>query len=174
MDEYWFNDVRVLWDNPLEFFPVQKSRERRLNAIVRLIFYCAVVIALARRSFLPVVTGCTLIIVATILFWRKRKRDVYILEKNQPVCRKPNLENPMANTPVTDIGTNAALQCVDAVGTSGEFLDKYIFSDTADIYANEFAVRPFTSLPNGGAYPDFSELAESLKPAASVSRCSSM
>jgi len=99
---------------------------------------------------------------------------VYILEKNQPACRKPNLENPMANTPVSDIGTSAALQCVDANETSGEFLDKYIYSDTADVYANEFAVRPFTSLPNGGAYPDFSELAESLKPAASVSRCSSM
>lgn len=172
--EYWFEDVRVLWENPLEFFPVQASRERRLNALVRLIFYCAVIIALMRRSFLTIVSGCVLIVVATILFWRKRERDVYILEKNNPVCRKPNIENPMANTPVTDIGTSAALQCVDANETSGEFLDKYIYSDTADVYANEFAVRPFTSLPNGGAYPDFSELAESLKPTASVSMCSSM
>ena len=174
MDEYWFNDVRVLWDNPLEFFPVQKSRERRLNALVRLIFYSAVAIALMRRSFLPIVAGCVLIVVATILFWRKRTRDVYILEKNKPACRKPNLDNPMANTPVTDIGTKAALQCVDADETSGEFLDRYIYSDTADVYANEFAVRPFTSLPNGGAFPDFSELAESLKPTASIPRCSSM
>ena len=172
--EYWFEDVRVLWDHPLEFFPVQPSRERRLNALVRLIFYCAAVIALMRRSFLPVVAGCALVVVSTILFWRKRERDVYILEKNKPICRRPNLENPMANTPVSDIGTSAALQCVDANETSGEFLDKYIYSDTADVYANEFAVRPFTSLPNGGAYPDFSELAESLKPTASVSRCSSM
>jgi hypothetical protein len=172
--EYWFDDVRVLFDYPLEFFPVQASRERRLNALVRLIFYCAVIIALMRRSFLPIVSGCVLIVVATILFWRKRERDVYILEKNNPVCRKPNIENPMANTPVTDIGTSAALQCVDANETSGEFLDKYIYSDTADVYANEFAVRPYTSLPNGGAYPDFSELAESLKPTASVSMCSSM
>ena len=170
--EYWFEDVRVLWEHPLEFFPIQASRERRLNALVRLIFYCAMVIALARRSFLPIVSGCVLIVVATILFWRKREREVYILKKNKPTCRKPNLENPMANTPVSDIGTPAALQCVDANETSGEFLEKYIYSDTSDVYANEFAVRPFTSLPNGGAYPDFSELAESLKP--SLPRCSSM
>ena len=166
-DTYWTDDVSQLWKHPLEFFPIQASRERRLNATTRLILYSSIIISIVRKSILPVVAGIVLSIVAAVVFWRKKTREVYILRNTKPGCRQPTLNNPAMNAPVADMGKKIRAPCLSGNEMQDKFLEKYIYSDTEDIYANELAARPFITLPNGGVFPDFSQLAESLAPTTS-------
>lgn len=167
-DVYWTDDLSQLWKHPLEFYPIQPSRERRLNAITRLIMYASLAIALVRVSVLPIITGLALAIVAAVVFWRRKTSEVYILSKRKPACRKPTLNNPAMNTPVVEMGKKVHAPCYDERESQDRLLNTYMYADTEDIYANDIAARPFVPLPNGGVYPDFSELANSLAPTVSV------
>jgi hypothetical protein len=166
-DVYWTDDVSQLWKHPLEFFPIQASRERRLNATTRLILYSSAIIAIVRKSILPVIAGIVLSIIAAVVFWRKKHRDVHILKHKKPGCRQPTLNNPAMNTPVADMGKKIRTPCASGAEMQEKYMDTYMYSDADDIYGNDIAVRPFIPLPNGGVYPDFSQLAETLAPTTS-------
>lgn len=166
-DVYWTDDVTQLWKHPLDFFPIHASRERRLNATTRLIIYASIIIAVLRKSLLPIIAGVALSVIAAVVFWRRKNRDVYILKNKRPVCRKPTIDNPLMNTPVTEMGKPILAPCVSELETQDKMLDTYVYADTEDVYANEIAARPFMALPNGGVFPDFSQLARSLGPTTS-------
>ncbi len=166
-DVYWTDDISQLWKHPYEFFPIQASRERRLNAITRLVLYSSAAISILHRSLLPLVAGVTLAVVAAVVFWRKKTREVYMLRQQRAICRKPSINNPAMNTPVVEMGKPVKPPCLSDQESRDRMLEAYMYSDTEDIYANEIAARPFIPLPNGGVYPDFSLLATSLAPTTS-------
>jgi hypothetical protein len=160
----WTDDLRILWQHPLDFYPVKETWQGRMNALTRLVVYASILISLFKKSIFPLIVGLVLTVLVAVVFWRKQRREVYITERTSPSCRKPTRDNPMMNTPTNEFGQNKKQACLYADEDADKIVKDYIYQDTEDIYANEYASRPFITLPNGGTHPDFSALAESLMP----------
>jgi len=160
----WTDDVRQLWAEPFAFFP------QDLNSSTRFVLYSGVFLAVLQRSFLPIVGAVVLGILLAMVYGRRKQRETVFLEierKQQQACPGPTRDNPYANTPVAAFGTDrqpCPKLTAEGMDKANAMLRTYLFSDTEDVFGDEWAMRPFHQLPNGGSHPDFSRLAAELRP----------
>jgi len=161
----WTDDISELWKHPSDFFPSgHATRNETLNASTRFLLYAGTVLAVVQRSALPVVGAMILSIILAMVYGRRHRQEVLVDIQRKRACTGPTRDNPYGNTVVTDFGTTKepCPMTDEAVARGDALLQTYLYSDTDDLFGDEFAKRPFMSLPNGGTHPDFSSLANQL------------
>jgi len=164
----WTDDMKTLWKSPTEFFPFgHADSNATLNATTRLLLYAGVAVGIIQRSFIPVLGAVILSVLLAMVYARRHRQEVMQIELQRRSCRGPTKDNPFSNVAVADFGSTAGKPCDmtdESMDKADAMLQTYVYSDTDDIFANDFATRPFLALPNGGTHPDFSGLADELAP----------
>lgn len=89
-DPIWFKNIRVLFLRPSEIIPTRdQSDAERVNAIVRLVLYCSLAVALVRSNVMYLVLGLAIIVIVTLAFAMGSKK-----KKTSPTrtCDRPRLK----------------------------------------------------------------------------------
>lgn len=168
---FWLDSFSELFKHPLQFFPTSKlDSDANANALVRLILYVGVAIAVARRRVAPLVLAAVIALFVSFLHVRRMK--LAPPTTLAPIKRKPTVPNPFMNRPVMakeddkDIFPCTTSACMNAADRAGRF---YTTRDTEDILMQPYENREFITLgKHGGAGPNFSELGKELARGSNV------
>ena len=68
-DPIWFKNLRILVDRPSEIIPSRdQSDAERVNALVRLVLYCSLSVALIRSNAMYAVLGLAIIVIISLAY----------------------------------------------------------------------------------------------------------
>lgn len=155
-DPFWTNDFSILYrQNRLgEFFPSNKySKVENLNSLVRLSFYCSIVLAIHRKNINYLIV--TLLVAALTVFIHRFssvvKKEIKEEMTNLGTCTMPSKNNPFMNTLLTDIGVYKERP----PACEGEDVDQKVddqfydglYQDVNDIYQRQNSQRQFFTMP---------------------------
>ena len=170
-DPIWFKNLRILFDRPSEIIPSRdQSDEERTNALVRLVLYCSLSVALIRGNAMYGVLGLAIILIISLAFGlgaKKRvKNEAYsnirpkTLTRENKACYKTNPNNPFGNATVgallDDAGKPPACG-YDEPGVASQIrknFNKGLFRNLDDVYEVENSQRQFYTMPNTTSAPD--------------------
>ena len=174
-DPPWYDDVRMLWVRPGEFFPMaDQSDDERLNSVVRLVAYSTVAAAFVRGSPRALVFGAAAIAFLSLCFRVGRKvglvSDGYARSRLDTVARRPQrcspptLDNPFMNATVgalmADPARPPACAYDDVEDEVTKGFENGLFKDLDDVYDARSGQRQFTVMPVTTAAPDTMAFAE--------------
>lgn len=163
-EKYFTQDLKVLVDNPLSFFPSSKNDIiENLNAVVRFGIYASIILA-AYHKKPEYIFLCVIGFVISYLMFLYY--DIQLVEefsdeldsiKNSNYT-KPTLNNPMMNVLVTEYQSEDRPEAYPVTDTSKEGylvkkdmedkLNFNLFRDVGDIYNNKHSQREFYTMPN--------------------------
>lgn len=161
----WTDDIRILWEHPLDFFPIHPSHvdpASRANAIVRFVLYSSVILTIYKKNLLPLLYGSGLILLVTFLHSRRQRSAFRGRSFRARQCRLPTKNNPYMNTPTVDMGHTDLKPCLDKLHETDRYANLDTVKNVDDILQEPIENRQFFTLPGGGGPPDFSLLSESL------------
>tara|TARA_B100000161_G_C33516673_1_gene399045 strand:- start:600 stop:1181 length:582 start_codon:yes stop_codon:yes gene_type:complete len=148
MTKLWYNDLKVLKDEPFQFIPSNNLTEhQKVNALARLGIYIIIIMHILKikSSYLSVPI---LLIVTSFFLGRTEKFS----NNHKQKCYRPTDDNPFMNFTLDDYykNVNRPANCpVDEV--RGEirkkFLKKHI-PDPTDIWGQNINDRNFYTMPN--------------------------
>lgn len=167
-DPAWYADLRILGARPLEFFPTaRQSSSERLNAMVRLILYCTVVVFATNadvRYVLLGVVGVALVSVAHKVHGPSWRGESYAGTKPTSVaraperCTRPTRANPFANPTLgeflRDPNRPPACKYEDVEDEIWSNFDKGQLKNLGDVFEVETGRRQFGMVPSKGFAPD--------------------
>ncbi|AGE59799.1 hypothetical protein ATCVTN60342_547R [Acanthocystis turfacea Chlorella virus TN603.4.2] len=178
-DPIWFKDIRVLLLRPSEIIPSRdQSDAERINAIVRLVLYCSLAVALIRSNIMYLVLGIAIIAIISLAFAmgekRKKKNESYsnlrptTVKRERKACSPTTTDNPFSNATVGallgDEGRAPACS-YDTPGVAKEMrknFNKGLFRNLDDVYEVENSQRQFYTMPVTTSAPDTIAFAEFL------------
>lgn len=166
MDSIWYNDIAVLWKEPLEFWPVRQSGDTDadyVNRIVRFVIYVAIALfAYTRRPVVFAYAGLVVLLVS-FLFLNKSWSIEHDMRVNpRTYCRKPTRKNPFANTLSDEFGRGEWPPCDGVEDVKQKLASQGTFYDIDDYPNNDANERQFMTLPNAGYGPDFAGFSKEL------------
>ena len=175
----WVNNPAILLDTTylFEVWPIESmSREQKINAISRLVFYLTILGVFLFRSVKILVTGVVTLALLIITYYAlNRRSDSLLKEKlkesfsNDALYQKfkHNYTNPTMNVLLPEINDNPQrLQAAPAYNKAvekqinestqnivkkhfdDETIDKKLFKDLGDKFQFEQSMRQFYSTPN--------------------------
>lgn len=183
MTVFWYDDIKVLFDKPDEFYPsYDMDLVEKLNAIARLSWYIGILLVLLTFNYLylyiPVGIG-----LFTILIYKMQKDNV---EKffadydrltcgSEEPCTKPTTDNPFMNfNNITDDRFRApACKSYDNEKIKEEIDDKFnynLYRDVGDLYSKNNSQREFYTMPNTQVVNDQTSYAKWLYNTGSSSK----
>ena len=178
-DPIWYKNMKVLFLRPREIVPSRdQSDAERVNAIVRLVAYCSLAVALIRSNIMYFVLGLAIIVIVTLAFAlgekKKNKNESYsnlrptTVKRERKNCSKSTSINPFSNATVGALlgEEGRAPACsYDSPGVSDEMrknFNKGLFRDLDDVYEVENSQRQFYTMPVTTSAPDTIAFAEYL------------
>ncbi|AGE55691.1 hypothetical protein ATCVMN08101_576R [Acanthocystis turfacea Chlorella virus MN0810.1] len=178
-DDIWYKNVRVLLLRPSEIIPSRdQSDSERVNAIVRLVLYCSLAVALIRSNIMYLVLGLVIIAIISLAFAmgekKKKPNEPYsnvrpnTVKRERKSCSPSTPDNPFSNATVGallgDEGRPPACS-YDAPGVANEMrknFNKGLFKNLDDVYEKENSQRQFYTMPVTTGAPDTIAFAEFL------------
>lgn len=178
-DEIWFKNLRVLFLRPSEIIPTRdQSDAERVNAIVRLVFYCSFAVALIRSNPMYLVLGLAIVVIISLAFAlgtkKKLKNESYsnlrptTVKRERKACSPSTPNNPFSNATVGallgDEGRAPACS-YDTPGVAEEIrnnFNKGLFRNLEDIYEVENSQRQYVTQPVTTSAPDTIAFAQFL------------
>jgi hypothetical protein len=178
-DPIWFQNMRVLFLRPSEIIPSRdQSDAERVNAIVRLVFYCSLAVALIRSNPMYLVLGLAIVVIISLAFAlgtkKKTKNESYsnlrptTVKRERKACSPSTPNNPFSNATIGallgDEGRAPACS-YDDPGVADEMrknFNKGLFRNLDDVYEVENSQRQFTTMPSTTSAPDTIAFAEFL------------
>jgi len=160
MTKIWYNDIYVLLEKPLQFFPSNNlTNLEKINALARLAVYYAIIIIFTNRNH-SYLTFSVVILITSFFLGRtidptntsesfsNNKLDT---SKNNS-CYKPTDENPFMNFTLNDYYKNSdrPQNCpIDEVKNEmrTKFLKK-IVPDPTDLWGQNISDRNFYTMPS--------------------------
>lgn len=170
-DEIWFKNLRIIVDRPSEIIPSRdQSDAERVNALVRLVLYCSISVALIRSNAMYAVLGLAIIVIISLAYAlgakKKTKNEAYsnirpkTLTRENKACYKPDPNNPFGNATVGallgDEGKPPACG-YDEPGVASQIrknFNKGLFRNLDDVYEVENSQRQFYTMPVTTSAPD--------------------
>jgi hypothetical protein len=170
-DPIWYQNLRILPLRPSEIIPTRdQSDAERVNAIVRLVFYCALAVALIRSNVMYLVLGLAIIVIVTLAFAlgakKKIKNESYAnlrpttVKRENKQCSSSTSDNPYSNATVGallgDEGRAPACS-YDSPGVAKEIRKNFnqgLFRNLDDVYEKENSQRQFYTMPSTTSAPD--------------------
>ena len=170
-DPIWFKNLRILIDRPSEIIPTRdQSDAERVNALVRLVLYCSLSVALIRSNAMYAVLGLAIIVIISLAYAlgakKKVKNEAYsnirpnTITREKKACYKPNPNNPFGNATVgallTDEGKPPACG-YDEPGVATQIRKNFnqgLFRNLDDVYEVENSQRQFYTMPVTTSAPD--------------------
>ena len=149
MTKLWYQDFRVLLDEPFQFFPSNNLNDiEKINSLVRLAIYYAMIIIVTGRSH-SYLTISLVIIIISFLLGRTEAFNNYV---EKPKCYKPTDANPFMNFTIDDYykDPNRPQNCpIDQVRQDmrKKFL-KRIVPDPTDLWGQNYSDRNFYTTPS--------------------------
>jgi hypothetical protein len=178
-DEVWFKNIRVLFLRPSEIIPTRdQSDAERVNAIVRLVLYCSLAVALIKSNIMYLVLGLVIIAIVSLAFAmgdkKKKKNESYsnlrptTVKRERKDCSPSTANNPFSNATVGallgDEGRAPACS-YDTPGVAKEMrknFNKGLFRNLDDVYEKEASQRQYYTMPSTTAAPDTIAFAQFL------------
>jgi hypothetical protein len=178
-DEVWFKNIRVLFLRPSEIIPTRdQSDAERVNAIVRLVLYCSLAVALIKSNIMYLVLGLVIIAIVSLAFAmgdkKKKKNESYsnlrptTVKRERKDCSPSTANNPFSNATVGALlgDEGRAPACgYDTPGVAKEMrknFNKGLFRNLDDVYEVENSQRQFYTMPSTTAAPDTIAFAQFL------------
>lgn len=170
-DSIWFKDIRILVDRPSEIIPTRDQTDaERVNALVRLVMYCSLSVALIRSNAMYAVLGLAIIVIISLSYALGAKEGVKneaysnirpkTVKREKKACYKSNPLNPFGNATVgallDDEGKTPACG-YDEPGVASQIrknFNKGLFRNLDDVYEVENSQRQFYTMPVTTSAPD--------------------
>lgn len=170
-DPPWYDDVRVLWNRPTEFFPTAtQSDDERFNAVVRLVAYAAVGCSFVRGTPKMLVFGAAVIAFLSLSYrvGKKTMRNVMsepyahltpgTVQRRPQKCTPPTADNPFMNATVgslmADPGRASACPYSEVKNQVWKGFDNGLFKNLEDVYDVENSQRQYYVMPVTTSAPD--------------------
>ncbi len=172
---FWFDDYKILFENPDEFFPsYDMNLVSKLNAITRLGLYIGIILTVLTMNYLylyiPIGIG-----LFTILIYKMQKENIekffadydrLSCADNKP-CTKPTTDNPFMNfNLITDDRYRApACNSYDNKEMRKEIENKFnynLYRDVGDLYSKNNSQREYYTMPSTEVVPDQTAFAKWL------------
>jgi hypothetical protein len=167
----WYEDLQqfITKDNYMEILPTgAMSMEEKLNALVRLLLYFGVIMALVRADyrylFFGIIAAMISIVVYSVETRQRQNAERFLQERklaivDNKVCTRTTVENPFMNPNIIDITENPRhpQACpIDNEMVKEKVADNYnarMFRDAGDLYdrntgQRQFYTVPATTIPN--------------------------
>jgi hypothetical protein len=178
-DAIWFKDIRVLLLRPSEIIPSRdQSDAERINAIVRLVLYCSLAVALIRSNIMYLVLGLAIIAIISLAFAmgekKKKKNESYsnlrptTVKRERKNCSPSTADNPFSNATVGALLGDEGRAPACSYDTPGvakgmrKNFNKGLFRNLDDVYEVENSQRQFYTMPVTTGAPDTIAFAEFL------------
>ena len=170
---FWYDDYKVLFENPDEFYPSHDmSLVEKLNAITRLALYIGVILVLITMNYvylyIPIGIG-----LFTIFVYRMQKDNVEkffadydrLACTEQKPCVKPTADNPFMNfNNITDDRDRPpACKSYDNQEIKEDIEEKFnenLYRDVGDLYGKNNSQREFYTMPNTKSVNDQTSFAK--------------
>lgn len=106
----WLDDISILLKDITDFWPDPKKHiNQQINATVRYIMYCSIIVSYLRKSPMFLVVGALLSVLITAIMSNCKGFDrteilMFIAGKSKPkpkpkdTCKKPTVNNPVMNS----------------------------------------------------------------------------
>lgn len=166
MDNTWYNNPKVLIENPYQFFPSKDmKRVDVVNAMARFAIYYAIIIIVLKQDLKWLAVSVVILTVSMFLGTTEKFTSVdSTLNPPENVCQRPTKDNPFMNYTVGDLinNNNREPACqYDAVKEEmrKQFRTK-IFTDPSDIWGQFISDRNFYSTPNTNIVNDQTNFAK--------------
>lgn len=165
-DKIWYEDIFALPRRPLEFFPAKgQTASEHANALIRLIIYVTLALTVYSGSLQTIFIGLAAIVAVTLVFRGRGNLAGY--DNTAPTkCRGSTVENPFANTLVTEFGRDPLPDPPCAYDDMKDEIEKNfnvgLYRDIEDWSNRQNSQRQFVTLPTGGNPPDTRGFAEFL------------
>jgi hypothetical protein len=155
-EEFWLDNIKVLYENYLIFFPNKEmTRNQLLNSITRLSIYLFIFFLLFAEDlnwlYLPIFT---ILIIITLYYINDNKEDY--TEK----CRNPTKNNPNMNYLMSDYfdENNDKKACdVNDEVIQDQVKDKYykdLYRNVGDLFETQNSKRQFYTMPSSNLAND--------------------
>ena len=178
-DPIWFDDIGVLWKHPSEIIPARDQTDsERVNALVRLVMYCSIAVALIRYNVMYVVLGLAIVAIISLSYALGKKKKAHNesysnirpntvrREKKRRSASTP--DNPFGNATVgalLDDPEKPPMEGYDEPGVAQNIrknFNKGLFRNLDDVYEVENSQRQFYTMPCTTSAPDTIAFAEYL------------
>ena len=154
MNGIWYTHPAdfVTKENFLNIIPLpSQTFAEQLNAILRFSLYYAVVMSLYRRTLAYLIVPTIIACLTYFAFEIHVRKGEAFDHATQQACRKPTLDNPYMNVPVTEFSSEVPLAC-DPLDESiaNQIQDNYAsnsFRDQDDLYNRNSGERQFYTMP---------------------------
>ena len=160
-DPFWFDNLSILYQQNrlIEFFPMQEQTlNEKLNSIVRLSFYCSIILSFYHENNKYFYIFITVLLLTYFIHQNNPVLNVEHLS-NEFDCTKPTIENPFMNFTMTDYLNldkrgniiDRPPACADTPETKKRVDDAFnnnLFTDTNDIFGKKNSQRMFNTMPN--------------------------
>jgi hypothetical protein len=149
MTKLWYQDFRVLLDEPFQFFPSNNLNDtEKINSLARLAIYYSIIIIITGRSHSYLTISLVIIIISFLL----GRTEPFNNNIEKPKCYKPTDANPFMNFTINDYykDPNRPENCpIDQVRQDmrKKFL-KRIVPDPTDLWGQNFSDRNFYTTPS--------------------------
>ena len=178
-DPIWFDNVRVLWNRPSEIIPARdQSDAERVNALVRLVMYCSIAVALIRYNIMYAVLGLAIVVIISLSYALGKKKNVqnesysnirpHTVRRENKTYSMSTPDNPFGNATVGALMDDPAKPPMigyDEPGVARDIrknFNKGLFRDVQDVYEVENSQRQFYTMPSTTSAPDTIAFAEYL------------
>lgn len=152
MTELWYQNPKVLLDEPDQFFPVKKlNRVQKINSLARFSIYWMIVVLISKQDSKWLSVGVIIMLISAFLgntesFTSKDR----MLSPN--VCQKPTKENPFMNYTINDLIENPerprACKYDDVKDEIRKEFRSHVYSDTSDMWGKFISDRNYYTMPN--------------------------
>ncbi len=152
MTELWYENPKVLFEEPDQFLPVNElTSTQKINALARLAIYSAGAIYLFRldNKFLSI----SLVIIA--ISWLLGSTENFMsseMKANVKACQKPTIDNPFMNFTIGDLISNPnrleACDYEDSKQLIRKTFRSHLHTDSSDIWGKFISDRNFYTMPN--------------------------
>ena len=164
MSDLWYKNLKVLLQNPHEFYPKKSfTNVQKSNALARLglyIFLIVLLLDIDRRVYI-----ISLLILLYSIYLIKHKKETF---DEKPGCQMPTKENPFMNFTVGDYYVNPEREgnCdVEDEKVQQEMRNNFVndmIQDPNDIWGRHMNERNFYTMPNTEIVNDQKGFAEWL------------
>ena len=152
MTKLWYQDLYVLFEEPLQFFPSNNlDNNQKINAIARLAIYFAIIIIITRSS-ISYLTISVVMIIASFMLGRTENFGNQQEEKKEEKCYKPTEANPFMNFTLDDYYKNPDRPENCPINeVRSEMREKFlkrIVPDPNDLWGQNISDRNFYTMPS--------------------------
>ena len=164
MEEFWSNNYRILFDfkKIKEFYPKENmSLERKLNSIVRLIFYISIFLIVYKRNFNYLYFFILFLIIKFLIYKNKENEydNFYVNDEQEIVNQfvKPTKNNPFMNISLDDYKKNPNRESISKKKNVNKQIESKfnidLYKDFSDVFEKhnsqrQFYTTPITTIPN--------------------------